>query len=76
MTDAESLSPSSADSHSTTTAKEVNMIQILVIEDEKRVADLLKIGLEENGYQVLSPMTARWGGGCFSPTPSSWSSQT
>lgn len=29
------------------------MIQILVIEDEKRVADLLKIGLEENGYQVL-----------------------
>lgn len=50
MTDAESLSPSSADSHSTTTAKEVNMIQILVIEDEKRVADLLKIGLEENGY--------------------------
>ena len=30
------------------------MIQILVIEDEKRVADLLKIGLEENGYQVTS----------------------
>ena len=29
------------------------MIQILVIEDEKRVADLLKIGLEENGYQVI-----------------------
>ncbi len=29
------------------------MIQILVIEDEKRVADLLKIGLEENGYQVM-----------------------
>lgn len=29
------------------------MINILVIEDEKRVADLLKIGLEENGYQVL-----------------------
>ena len=29
------------------------MIKILVIEDEKRVADLLKIGLEENGYQVL-----------------------
>ena len=28
------------------------MIKILVIEDEKRVADLLKIGLEENGYQV------------------------
>lgn len=24
-----------------------------MIEDEKRVADLLKIGLEENGYQVL-----------------------
>ena len=29
------------------------MINILVIEDEKRVADLLKIGLEENGYQVM-----------------------
>lgn len=29
------------------------MISILVIEDEKRVADLLKIGLEENGYQVM-----------------------
>lgn len=29
------------------------MIKILVIEDEKRVADLLKIGLEENGYLVL-----------------------
>ena len=29
------------------------MIKILVIEDEKRVADLLKFGLEENGYQVL-----------------------
>ncbi len=29
------------------------MISILVIEDEKRVADLLKIDLEENGYQVM-----------------------
>ena len=29
------------------------MIHILIIEDEKRVADLLKIGLEENGYQVM-----------------------
>ena len=29
------------------------MIRILVIEDEKRVADLLKIGLEENGYQAV-----------------------
>lgn len=29
------------------------MIHILVIEDEKRVADLLKIGLEENAYQVM-----------------------
>ena len=28
------------------------MQKILVIEDEKRVADLLKVGLEENGYQV------------------------
>lgn len=29
------------------------MQTILVVEDEKRVADLLKIGLEENGYQVM-----------------------
>lgn len=29
------------------------MIRILVIEDEKRVADLIKIGLEENGYQAV-----------------------
>lgn len=29
------------------------MQRILVVEDEKRVADLLKIGLEENGYQVM-----------------------
>lgn len=36
------------------------MISILVIEDEKRVADLLKIGLEENGYQVMELMMARW----------------
>ena len=26
---------------------------ILIVEDEKRVADLLKIGLEENGYQTV-----------------------
>ena len=29
------------------------MQSILIVEDEKRVADLLKIGLEENGYQAL-----------------------
>lgn len=29
------------------------MQTILIIEDEKRVADLLKIGLEENGYQTM-----------------------
>lgn len=29
------------------------MTRIIVVEDEKRVADLLKIGLEENGYQVM-----------------------
>ncbi len=29
------------------------MQRILVVEDEKRVADLLKIGLEENGYQAM-----------------------
>lgn len=30
-----------------------NMQRILIIEDEKRVADALKVGLEENGYQVM-----------------------
>lgn len=29
------------------------MQTILIVEDEKRVADLLKIGLEENGYQTV-----------------------
>ena len=29
------------------------MQSILIVEDEKRVADLLKIGLEENGYHAL-----------------------
>ncbi len=29
------------------------MHRILIVEDEKRVADLLKVGLEENGYQTL-----------------------
>ena len=29
------------------------MHTILIVEDEKRVADLLKIGLEENGYQTM-----------------------
>lgn len=29
------------------------MQKILIVEDEKRVADLLKIGLEESGYQAL-----------------------
>ena len=29
------------------------MQTILIMEDEKRVADLLKIGLEENGYQTM-----------------------
>ena len=30
------------------------MATILIIEDEKRVADLLKAGLEENGHQVMT----------------------
>lgn len=30
------------------------MPHILVIEDEKRVADLLQMGLEESGYQVTT----------------------
>lgn len=29
------------------------MQKILIVEDEKRVADLLKTGLEENGYQTM-----------------------
>ena len=29
------------------------MQSILIVEDDKRVADLLKIGLEENGYQTM-----------------------
>ena len=29
------------------------MQTILIVEDEKRVADLLKAGLEENGYQTM-----------------------
>ena len=29
------------------------MQTVLIVEDEKRVADLLKIGLEENGYQTM-----------------------
>ena len=29
------------------------MQNILIIEDEKRVADLLKTGLEENGYRTM-----------------------
>ena len=29
------------------------MYQILIIEDEQRVAELLKRGLEESGYQVV-----------------------
>lgn len=29
------------------------MYSILIIEDDKRVADLLKTGLEENGYHTM-----------------------
>jgi two-component system copper resistance phosphate regulon response regulator CusR len=28
------------------------MTRILVVEDEQRVAELLKVGLEDSGYQV------------------------
>lgn len=34
------------------------MQTILIVEDEKRVADLLKIGLEEMVIRLLSLMTA------------------
>lgn len=37
------------------------MIKILVVEDEQRVAELLKRGLEESGYQVELAYDGAWG---------------
>lgn len=37
------------------------MIKILVVEDEQRVAELLKRGLEESGYQVELAYDGVWG---------------
>lgn len=37
------------------------MIKILVVEDEQRVAELLKRGLEESGYQVELTYDGVWG---------------
>lgn len=52
------------------------MQTILIVEDEKRVADLLKIGLEENGYQTMVAYDGAMGVYAFSnPTRSNWSSQ-
>ena len=51
------------------------MQSILIVEDEKRVADLLKIGLEENGYQALVAYDGAMGlrlfqsNTCLSPLP-------
>ena len=52
------------------------MISILVIEDEKRVADLLKIGLEENGYQAMVAYDGEMGLRLFRTTLSNSSSRT
>ncbi len=38
------------------------MKQILVVEDEQRVAELLKRGLEECGYQVTVAFDGEMGG--------------
>ena len=36
------------------------MYSILIIEDEQRVADLLRVGLEENGYNCLVAYDELW----------------
>lgn len=51
------------------------MQRILIVEDEKRVADLLKIGLEENGYQVLVAYDGAMGCVFSSQTLSNWLSR-
>lgn len=43
------------------------MQTILIVEDEKRVADLLKIGLEENGYQTMVAYDGAMGLRLFQP---------
>ena len=53
-----------------------NMQRILIIEDEKRVADALKVGLEENGYQVMVAYDGAMGCASSRRALTSWSSQT
>ena len=38
------------------------MATILIVEDDKRGADLLKAGLEENGYQTMVAYDGVMGG--------------
>lgn len=49
------------------------MIKILVVEDEQRVAELLKRGLEESGYQVELTYDGVWGCACSVPESFRWS---
>lgn len=52
------------------------MQTILIVEDEKRVADLLKAGLEENGYQTMVAYDGAMGYVFFRLILSSWLYQT
>lgn len=52
------------------------MQSILIVEDDKRVADLLKAGLEENGYQVTAAYDGIMALRLFGPTASNWLYQT
>ena len=45
------------------------METILIIEDEKRVADLLSAGLRENGYQCLNAYDGAMGLRLFKAGP-------
>lgn len=51
------------------------MQSILIVEDEKRVADLLKTGLEENGYRVTVAYDGAMACASSGRSRSSWSSR-
>ena len=48
------------------------MYSILIIEDDKRVANLLKTGLEENGYHTMVAYDGAMGLRLFQSTLFSW----
>lgn len=48
------------------------MNTILIIEDEERVAGLLKAGLEENGYQTWVAYDGAMGCACSNSTRFNW----